>query len=293
VDDAGLANLRRHIIAALATDQQLFELLVLKGGNALSLVHEIGLRASTDIDYSMEGDSDEPEALGAAIFEALHVHLGRIGLIVFDETFRPRPLKQDSRLVRWGGYTAEFKLASREVWEAVGGSIDQLRKRAIAVSDHMQASRKFRIEISKYEYCQEREEKAVEDGLVCQVYTLELIAAEKLRSICQQMTEYGQRAHPAPRARDFYDIHALCTEGGVELSEEGLHEIVAAVFNAKQVPLRLLSLVTNYRDFHEPEWEAVLVTIPAGRQRDYDFYFRFVTEEIRKLEPLWVEDAPG
>lgn len=266
----------------------------MKGGNALSLVHEIGLRASVDIDYSMEADADEPEALGAAIFAALRTHLEPRGLVVFDDKFQARPpLGPEARLVdRWGGYTAEFKLTSRELWDRAAGNLDEVRKRALGVSDGMQAGRQFRIEISKFEYCDDREEKPVEDGFSCQVYTPDLIAAEKLRSICQQMTEYGKRSHRAPRARDFYDLHALCTEGGVELSQPGMDDIVDAVFRAKEVPLALLALVERYREFHREEWPTVLNTIPAGRPRDYDFYFEFVREQIRKLEHLWMEDTP-
>ena len=291
--DVELRWLRRQIITALAADDELFELLILKGGNALALVHEIGLRASVDIDYSMEADADEPDELGRRIFAALRAHLARHDLVVFDERFTPRPTKPSDKFnKRWGGYNAEFKLATKELWDRFSGHIEKVRRQALPVSDGMQSERKFRIEISKFEYCEDREEKVVEESFSCQVYTPSLIAAEKLRSICQQMEEYGHRAHPAPRARDFYDIHALLTEGRVELSEASVHEMVQAVFETKSVPLQLLEHVPKYRDFHEAEWATVLNAIPAGRSRDYGFYFEFVVDQIRKLEPLWMEDSP-
>jgi predicted nucleotidyltransferase component of viral defense system len=293
VRDVNLRWLRRQIITALAADDELFELLILKGGNALALVHEIGLRASVDIDYSMEADAKDPAELGRKIFAALRDRLDRQGFVVFDERFTPRPTRPSDKFNnRWGGYKAEFKLATKELWDEVSGDIEKLRTRALPVSYGMQSERKFRIEISKFEYCEDREEKVLEDSFSCQVYTPSLIAAEKLRSICQQMEEYGHRAHPAPRARDFYDLHALLTEGRVKLSETRLHELVRAVFETKSVPLRLLQLVPTYRDFHEAEWDTVLNAIPAGRPRDYGFYFEFVVDQIRKLEPLWVEDSP-
>jgi len=43
------------------------------------------------------------------------------------------------------------------------------------------------------------------------VYTLEMIAIEKLRATCQQMPEYGIRGAATQRARDFYDIHLIVT----------------------------------------------------------------------------------
>ena len=291
--DINLRWLRRQIITALAADDELFEQLILKGGNALSLVHEIGLRASLDIDYSMEGDADDPQALGDRIFAALRSHLTPHGLVVFDQKFEPRPTKPSDKFnKRWGGYNALFKLATRELWDAVSGDSEQLRWRALTIGEGAQSGRKFRIEVSKFEYCAEREEKVVEDGYSCLVYTPELIAAEKLRSLCQQMKEYGHRPNPSPRARDFYDLHALLTEGRVELSETGMHEIVRAVFAAKEVPLRLIGLLVGYREFHEVDWAEVLNAMPAGKHRDFGFYFEFVLAEARKLEPLWMKDSP-
>lgn len=134
--------------------------------------------------------------------------------------------------------------------------------------------------------------ESVDIGADCFVYTREMIAAEKLRSLCQQMDEYGKRANPTPRARDFYDLHALVTEGGVELSEERMHELVQIVFDTKEVPVRLLSLLHDYGEFHRTDWPAVRNAIPGDRPDNFEFYFVFVVQEIRKLEPLWVENAP-
>jgi predicted nucleotidyltransferase component of viral defense system len=278
--------LRRQFIVALAADGELFELLVLKGGSALSLVHRIGLRASIDIDYSIEADAPDPKALGERIFAALRARVEPQGYVLFDGRFAPRGSGQ-----RWGGYTAEFKLISRERFDPFGGDLGRVRKASLASSTEVDATRRFRIEISTFEYCAEKTKKVVEDGQACYVYTPQMIAAEKLRSLCQQM-KGGGRAHPAPRARDFYDLHALLTEGRVELSEGGTHEVVRAVFEAKEVPLEFLADLENYREFHRSDWPAVLNAIPGSRPRLYDFYFDFVLGEVRKLQPLWVVDAP-
>ena len=212
---------------------------------------------------------------------------------MFDEKFTPRPkVPGEQADKRWGGYNLEFKLASKELWDELQGNIERLRMQSITVSGERQAQRKFRIEISKYEYCQDREEREVDDFVTCQVYTPSLLVAEKLRSICQQMREYEHRVHPVPRSRDFYDLHALLTEGGVELSESGVDDVIRSVFEAKRAPLRLLACVPSYREFHEDDWDSVVNTIPAGRSRDYGFYFEFVVAELRKLQHLWVEDPP-
>ena len=47
--------LRREVIIAIASDDFLWERLVLKGGNALDIVLGIGGRTSVDVDFSIEG----------------------------------------------------------------------------------------------------------------------------------------------------------------------------------------------------------------------------------------------
>lgn len=284
--------LRRQFIAAIASDEELFGLLVLKGGNALSLVHDIGHRASLDIDYSTEGEPRDPDGLGRRIFAALRERLEQLGYVLFDDRFEPRPTTRKPNEDRWGGYTATFKLITREAYEELDGDVDRTRQQSIPVHPDPQAKRTFRLEISTYEYCDEKERRPIDEDTACYVYRVELIAAEKLRSLCQQMREYEKRKHPTPRARDFYDLHAVLTEGRVELSEETMHELMRVVFRAKEVPLALLRRLGDYREFHRPDWPSVQMAIPSSRHQDYDFYVDFVIAEVRKLEPLWVEDAP-
>jgi predicted nucleotidyltransferase component of viral defense system len=66
-----LLEIRKTIITAVESDDMLVDRLVLKGGNALEIVHRIGNRASLDLDYSMEGDFDNPEIVGTRLLTAL------------------------------------------------------------------------------------------------------------------------------------------------------------------------------------------------------------------------------
>jgi hypothetical protein len=50
-----LADVRRLVIIAMFSDDVLFGKLVLKGGNAISLVYTYGARSSLDVDFSIEG----------------------------------------------------------------------------------------------------------------------------------------------------------------------------------------------------------------------------------------------
>lgn len=293
MEKVDLEWLRKQFLIALAGDDDLFEILVLKGGNALSLVHNIGNRASLDIDYSMEGEAEDVQNLGKLIFNALRDRLGPRGFVIFDESFSLHPKNPtDKSDPRWGGYSAEFKVAQQEMYTRLDGNLDKIRKEALSISGDAQGKRTFSIQISKYEFCKEKEEAELDEGYLCYVYTLEMIAAEKLRSICQQMNEYEKRTYATARARDFYDLYALITDGGVEFSEEGVQEIIRVVFSTKEVPLKLLNKVKKYYDFHKSDWPAVQNSIPSTRSQEYDFYFDFVVGEIKKLETLWVKNTP-
>lgn len=286
----GLLEIRTEILAAVATHPVLHDQLVLKGGNALALVHKVGMRTSLDIDYSMEDDLEDPESFGLILRDALQARFESHELIVFDFRFEPRPRSKETSRA-WGGYNAVFKLIPSGLAESLG-HVDALRRRAIHVDEDPQSSRRFTIEISKYEFCGDQAEVPIGDGVVCRVYSLDLVAAEKLRSLCQQMSEYSRRAHPAPRSRDFYDLYALLTDGGVDLAHPDLHGLLQASFAQKEVPIELIPLLANYVEFHEQDWQQVLNAIPSRRPRDFAFYTDFVLAETAKLKPLWDKDPP-
>ncbi len=86
--------LRRQLIIALAADNELFELLVFKGGNALALAHGVGMRASLELDYFLAHEAPSDAALGERLRAALSAHLSKHGLTVFDWTFGPHPKGQ-------------------------------------------------------------------------------------------------------------------------------------------------------------------------------------------------------
>jgi predicted nucleotidyltransferase component of viral defense system len=283
-----LTLIRTEIIAAVAGDPWLREELVLKGGNALALVHGVGMRASVDIDYSMSDDLRDPERFGMTLYDALCDRFDHHDLVVFDFAFERRPRRAQGHRT-WGGYTAVFKLVDRS---ATSNDLDGMRRRALTVESDPQASRTFRIEISKYEYCDDQIEVAIGDNVVCRVYSLDLVAAEKLRALCQQMPEYGRRRHPTPRSRDFYDIHALITEASVDLGHPDFHALVRATFGQKEVPLRLIADLRSQVEFHEQDWPQVLNAIPAHKPREFGFYTDFVAAEARKLQILWDVDTP-
>ena len=66
-----LADIRRLVIIAMFSDDVLFEKLVLKGGNAVSLVYRYGARGSLDVDFSIDGEFEDVEDAAKRISKAL------------------------------------------------------------------------------------------------------------------------------------------------------------------------------------------------------------------------------
>ncbi|MFQ5995945.1 MAG: nucleotidyl transferase AbiEii/AbiGii toxin family protein [Acidiferrobacterales bacterium] len=281
-----LATIRRLIVSAVVSDDFLFETLVFKGGNALNLIHGIGSRASLDIDFSMSRDFKNLEGARTRLFKALQGRLSANGYMVFDERMEPKPseLTDDPT---WGGYTVEFKLIERDKYEKVKGKLEDMRRQSVSVDGAHTGSRKFKIQISKYEYCEGKTEAEVE-YFSCYVYTPLMIGVEKLRAICQQMPEYTPTIHKVARARDFYDIHCIIEAEHLDLSEPENLELIRSMFQAKKVPLYLLGKISETRDFHAAEWPAVRDSI-SEEDKGFDFYFDSIVQKIETLKPLWVE----
>jgi len=278
-------EIRRRVIVAMFSDDELTKRIVLKGGNALELVHRVLTRGSVDVDLSIADDFTDLADTRVRIFRALRREFGAAGYVLFDENFVvvPPTRIQDST-PWWGGYYAEFKLIENSLVESLGGDLEKMRIQAQTFD--LQHGRRFRVEISKHEYC-EGKVLAELDGRTIYVYTEEMCVIEKLRAVCQQMPEYG-RTNPTPRARDFYDVYSTVTGRGLDLTLPENLELFRHIFEAKRVALALLSRIGDTREFHRPDWDAVKDTV-AGQVFDFDVYFDFVVEAVSKLDALWEE----
>ena len=280
------ADVRRLTIVALFSDDQLFEQIVLKGGNALNLVYGLSPRTSLDLDFSMESDFTDLDDTRKRIFRAVKERFSSEGLVVFDESFEPKPqVPGPNQPPWWGGYELRFKLIEEVRYKALGGSLEALRRNALVVGPEQQ--RKFSVDISKYEHCEGSVERELHSYTIY-VYSPEMIVVEKLRAICQQMPEYSLRNQPSARARDFYDVWRVMTATSLNLATPEIIELASHVFAAKKVPLALLGKVRDQREVHRPDWHAVVSAV-AESLNDFDFYFDFVVERVAALETLWVE----
>jgi len=283
-----VSEIRLACIAALASEEYLMDLLVLKGGNALDLVHGVGSRTSLDLDYSIENDVEDVERFEEVLLLALSKKMESLGLAMTGATFQVRP-KESGFDPRFGGFRLEFMVTTRELYESLGGDVQALGRTAFVSGPNHR--RKFRIEISRFEYCEWKTTAKIE-GTTIYVYSPEMIVAEKLRALCQQMPSYLYRSNKTPRSRDFYDIYVCIQHSGVELRNPDFADLLKQVFLAKEVPISLLRELGSYRAFHSTGWSGVMVAV-ADELDPFDFYFDYVVSEVEKLNPLWDVNSPG
>lgn len=292
--NALLDKIKSLAVQAMFSDDQLLEDLVLKGGNAMALIHRLSSRASVDLDFSLEHDfSEGPEASFKRIEDVLKRTFRENGLEVFDVKMKQKPdgLTEDMADF-WGGYGLEFKLISAALFAEHAADLQQLQRRAINVGQ----STKFTIDISRFEYTKDKQEADFE-GLRIYVYSPEMIVCEKLRAICQQMPEYGpyikrDRAGSA-RARDFMDIHLLVETLKLDMRADKVATMLVEMFRLKRVPLELLALVPNYREFHRADFPSVLATVKPGvAVETFDHYFDYTLGLVDALKPVWHKEPP-
>src|SRR5262249_10984288 len=158
--------------------------------------------------------------------------------IVFDETFEVKPSQRvPGQPDWWGGYKVEFKLVDQATHKKFSGDLAALRRNSEVLGPLQK--RQYTIDISQHKFCEGKVQREVDDYIVY-VYSLEMIAAEKLRALCQQMPEYTFNRTPSPRARDFYDIHQIIETNGIDLTTDKNLTVISAVFAAKQVPIEYL-----------------------------------------------------
>ncbi|MGA3334589.1 MAG: nucleotidyl transferase AbiEii/AbiGii toxin family protein [Terracidiphilus sp.] len=279
-------EIRRLAITAVFSDDLLFEKVVLKGGNALSLAHHLSTRTSLDLDFSIEGDFEDIDEIRGRLRRALENRFSSVGLVAFDFKLEPKPRTvPEGQDPRWGGYMASFKVSEKRKYDELLGDPDALRRDSLVVGPAQQ--RVFNIDLSKYEYVAGKVQLELDDYVIY-VYSPRMIAIEKLRAICQQMPDYALRRYPTARARDFYDIHLIAATLGMDFSSPGNLELTRQIFAAKAVPLEFLGLIKDQREFHRPDWDSVKAS-SREKVEDFDYYFDFVAKRVESMKALWEE----
>lgn len=295
--DITFDEIRKLTIISLFSDDELMDILVLKGGNALELAYELNSRASMDIDVSMEKDFAEFNLTVEEVEEKIKFQLNRTfsenNYQVFDIKLTEKPKKK--KVVddlNWGGYLIEFKVIHSDDYGRIGeNNIEQLRRESLVVSE--KSTKRVQIEISKYEFTKPSEEAELEDYII-KVYSPRMIIFEKLRAICQQMNEYTEaiRTSSTPRPRDFYDIYVIKgnLEPNLDLNSFENQALIKEFFKVKHVPLKLIGRIKDpeVREFHESAYSSLLDTVKASDElKPFEFYYNYVVELVNEIKPLW------
>ena len=291
-----LKQIKKLAIIAMFSDDDLMDMLVLKGGNLLDIVYDVASRASVDLDFSMDGEFTPSQwsSLSDRIEQRLQQTFRPKGYEPFDIKLTERPEKVTADMAAfWGGYRIEFKIIGSEEFTRLGRDIDAPRRRATVIGPGQR--RTFKIDVSKFEYCQAKIPQDLDDYRIY-IYSPEMLLFEKLRAICQQMPEYAEIVNSpsqSPRARDFFDIHTILEHFTIALVTPDNHELMRNIFAAKRVPLTLLGRIGAYRDYHRQDFASVEATVtPHVQLMDFDFYFDYVLTAIELLKPLWEEQPP-
>lgn len=283
-----LEKIKKITLIALASDDYLMETLVLKGGNAIQMAYRINKRGSFDMDFSMESDFEDIEDVKNRIFKTLDTTFNEYEYAIFDFEFKEKPSNLIGDLQTfWGGYKVGFKICSKSDFVDLKGEIsDTLRRKAIPLNPKNR-SPKLEIEISKFEYIQNKVPFDL-DGYNIFIYAPEMIVFEKMRAICQQNDEYSEIINTKiqrERARDFYDIHTLITWYDVDIFKPESKEMLKAIFAAKKVPLEYMSLVPKYKGRHEAGFQTVQATVSQSEKvESFDFYFDYVVNLFEELK---------
>jgi predicted nucleotidyltransferase component of viral defense system len=284
-----LDRIKIWAVQAMFSDDQLLEQLVLKGGNAMALVHQISARASVDLDFSLRQDfGGDIAKVQERIFNALSETFRSNGYEVFDFKMVEKPTAiSDDMKHFWGGYGVEFKLATAAIYADHSKDLETLRRQAINLGQ----GTKFLIDISRFEYV-DGKQLVDFDGYVIYVYSPEMIVCEKLRAICQQMPEYGpivkRDRTGSARARDFVDIFVLTETLKLDLATEAARKTLIAMFEMKKVPLEFLGKVVHTYEFHLAGFSSVKDTVSPGfNLKDFDHYFKYTLALIDQLKPVW------
>jgi hypothetical protein len=124
-----LDHIKKVAVMAMFSDDELYDELVLKGGNAMDLILKLSSRASVDLDFSMHHDFPKGfEDFRSRVERTLTKTFRNNGYEVFDVKMveKPNHISDDMRDF-WGGYGVEFKLITSALHQKHGGDINEMR----------------------------------------------------------------------------------------------------------------------------------------------------------------------
>jgi len=283
-----IEKIQKIAITAMFSDDEFLEKLSLKGGNAMDLIHKISSRASIDLDFSICTDFEVSnlKKIETRIHTLLINAFKEEGLIIIDFKFEKKPkIANTENEDFWGGYFISFKVIEESKYNEYSNDINTLRRRTIVIGT--QQKKTFRIDLSKFEYCDPREEIEF-NGLTIYCYSPEMIMFEKLRALCQQTDEYKKVVKSMTkraRAKDFFDIFVIMKSRYININKKENIDLLKKIFKAKKVPLELIHKIRNDFEFHESDFESLRDTIKPGFElKSFKYYFDYVLDKFENIK---------
>lgn len=225
-----------HVLTAIAARDSESQI-AFKGGTALRLCHFDSYRYSADLDFSLLNGLD----LGVArplIAEALNDCRQRLALPVLHLTDATPPRIEYVGPLASKPRTLKLDLADDEL-------VENTTRRAIILRYPDQEPQK------------------------CLVYTLEEVAAEKLRCVIQRL-----------QCRDLYDLHELLVVSDVSAQE--IWPLFERKARHRQVhPERFASRFSERESEWERRWDDELFEYSLGEAPHFDGVLRAVRRELR------------
>lgn len=283
------SDYRLLAVQAIFSDDELTEIVTLKGGNAMQLL-ELTNRASQDLDFSIKQGRKMSEEIEGPLFKK---SLSRIfqerELIVIDFKFTSKPKKSKDVLPPfWGGYHIEFKIIKEDIYKEYKDNPQKLSNMAEAMEDN---KKRIEIDISLEEYTEPRIELELGEYTIY-LYSPLMIVYEKIRALCQQLPDYILASKEKTRARDLYDIYSAIMKLTSAFHQEILNEdnlyILKEMFNTKQVPFNLMLKIREYKDELKKDYEErVIPQIPENETiPEFEFLFEYNLDIIENLHTL-------
>ena len=287
-------QIRKLAIQSLYLNDDLSDILVLKGGNALSIL-ELTRRGSYDLDFSLFECTLDDAQLEDRFKTAIYNHFEENDFKIIKFDFTKKPKKEIAPMTfMWGGYAIEFKFIKLDKYNELTKNTSPKTVKSAYAQEYVNmtgTNDPVLIELSKGEYCKTYNEKVFED-ITLKIYSPWMIILEKLRALCQQMDEYPKRKNSSQRARDFFDIYttaqAYVYNVTSDKDKEDLKELFKNIFEIKEVDISLLEKLDDYKEFHRSSFQKVIDSVAQDERadlKDYDFYF----DETKKVAK-WVLD---
>ncbi len=289
-DELKIEKLKNIIIKSIFSDDELMSELVIKGGTAIHLLEDFYSRASMDIDFSIKDKFLNIEEIKNKFQSSINNGLKEYNLKILDFDFKesPRNLSEDLAGF-WGGYSIEFKIININSYNDFVGkkSKQEISKKSISLDE--KNKKVFSIDISNFEYTDSKKIIEVE-GYSVYIYTAEAIVFEKIRAICQQQPEYRKIVKSdrfeSNRAKDFYDIYVLANKYNINFESLENFELLEKIFEAKRVPLNLISKIRTSKEYYQTGFAEVKNTV-RGKVEEFDFYFDYLEKKCALLENFW------